>query len=81
MNMRKTIAILSILILGILSGCDDTMKLDNKKALLMLEECPDEYGLTEVMPIKAKYIDFRMDNMKELQKAYGHHIAKRAQEI
>ncbi|MEM1258582.1 MAG: hypothetical protein AAGH81_08640 [Bacteroidota bacterium] len=68
--MRKTIAILSVLLMGALSGCDDPMELDNKKALLMLEECPDEYGLTKVMPIKAKYIDFRMDNMKELQKAY-----------
>lgn len=70
MNMRKTIAMLSVLLMGALSGCDDPMELDNKKAFRMISECPDEYGLTKVMPIKTKYIDFRLDNMKELQKGY-----------
>lgn len=62
--------ILPLLFFLILLGCDDPMVLDKSKALNMLSECPDEYKLTKIMPLKTKYIDFRTGKTKELQKGY-----------
>ena len=69
----KTIARLFLLLgcsLGLLHSCNDPMELNNKKALRMLEECPDEYKLTQVVPLTTKYIDFREEDMQAYKTHY-----------
>ena len=69
----KKIAHLFLLLgcsLGFLHSSNDPMEVNNKKALRMLEECPDEYKLTQVLPVTTSFIDFREDDLKPLQKDY-----------